>query len=151
MDQVIEFTEKYINQTLGFLNVSPSVEVKEDNNACHVDIQGDDLNFLIGFRGESLEGLHHFLSIALFREFGEWKDLAVDVNDYRRAKREKLEEMARSFIDRVRFFTEEVDMPPMSAYERKQIHEFVNTYDDVETYSIGEGFGRHIVLKPIES
>jgi spoIIIJ-associated protein len=148
-EKVIEHTNKFIKEVLGYMNVSPDVEVVRDEENYIVKIVGEDLNFLIGYRGTSLNGLQHLLSLSAYKSFGEWYSYLVDINDYRKARKEKLEEMAKSLIDRVRFFSKEVPLPPMTAFERKQIHEFVSEYDDVESFSVGEGSDRHVVLKPV--
>ena len=149
MSDVIKYTENYVNQVVKAMDISPSVLVEDVEGVYVVTIEGDNLNFLIGYRGDSLEGLQQLLALSLFKEFDEWQQITVDINGYREKKKEKLENMSKSYIDRVRFFKEEVHLPPMSPYERKLIHEFVSTYDDVESYSEEEGRERHLVLKPI--
>ncbi len=144
-----EFIEHYISDVLGYFGVKPTVSVSVNEEAYNVNIEGDSLNFLIGYRGDSLDGLQQFLNLSMFAKFSEWSNAVVDINGYRAAKKEKIEEMTKGFIDRVRFFSEEVAMPPMQAYERKQVHEFVSTYADVESVSVGEGYNRHVVLKPL--
>ena len=56
--------------------------------------------------------------------------------------------MAKSYIDRVRFFQKDVELPPMDPWERRQIHMFVSEYDDVVSESVGEGHERRVTLKP---
>jgi len=58
--------------------------------------------------------------------------------------------MARSYIDKVRFFQKEVEMPRMNPWERRQIHIMVAEYDDIISESTGEGDDRRVVLKPKE-
>lgn len=149
-EKIQTFIKNYIDEVLNHLKISPEINLDFVEDTYLLDIFGDNLNFLIGYRGTSLDGLQHMLNLALFNEFSEWQNVLVDINDYRRAKKEKLEDMTKSFIDRARFFSEEVEMSPMSSFERKQIHEFVSTYDDVESFSVGEGYSRHVVLKPLE-
>ncbi len=148
--EIAEFAKKYAEDVSEFLEISPKISVLYEEDACFVDIDGDDLSFLIGYRGTSLSGLQQMLGLALFKKFGEWQNLVVDVNGYRRAKREKIEDMAKGFIERERFFTKEEELPPMPAYERKLVHEFVGSYDDVVSYSVGEGYSRHVIIKPAE-
>ena len=148
-EKILNFSKKYVDDIVGFMDISPTVEASFTEDVYQISIEGNDLNFLIGYRGSSLNGLQHMLSLAAFREFGDWYRFFVDINGYRLARKEKLEDMARSLIDRVRFFSKEVSFPPMQAFERKQVHEFVSQYDDVESYSVGQGYDRHIVLKPV--
>lgn len=150
MQEINDFITQTVDEVCKHLDIKPSLKVTYEDEAFHVDMEGDNLSFLIGYRGTSLSGLQHFLSLAVHKKFGEWKNIIVDINDYVDAKEEKLEDMAKSYIDRVRFFKEEVHLPPMTPYERKHVHEFVSGYADIETFSIGEGRDRHIVLKPTE-
>lgn len=152
MKEMTNFIEKYLSTVSKSLGIKPTIDITpakvQDNEILTVAIRGDNLSFLIGYRGTSLDGLQHLLSLAVYKEFNEWPLLVVDVNDYRSKKKESLEELARSFIDRVRFFNEEVEMLPMSSFDRKQIHEFIAGYDDVTSFSVGEGADRRVVIKP---
>ncbi len=150
MKEMTSFIEQYLNTVSKSLSIKPTVDISTEatTGVLTVDIKGDNLNFLIGYRGTSLDGLQHLLSLALFKEFDTWPILIVDVNDYRAKKKESLEELAKSFIDRVRFFKEDAEMAPMSSYDRKQIHEFITGYDDVTSSSVGEGADRRVVIKP---
>lgn len=145
MSQV--FIEGKVKEILSYMEIDPTVEVVEKEDAYQVNIEGEDLSFLIGYRGESLNALQTLLGMMLFRELGEWRYVVVDINGYRDKRKDKLEEIARNYIDRVRFFSKEVEMPPMNAYERRQVHLYVGGYPDIESESVGEGRGRRIVLK----
>ena len=147
MNEVVNFLEQYFNDLFDHIAIKPQIDIKEEEEVYTVDITGDNLNFLIGYHGSSLDGLQHVISLTVYNHFEEWKNIVVDVNGYR-GKKKRLEDIAKSYIDRVRFFNEEVDMPPMKAFDRKQIHEFVSSYSDVISESEGEGFDRHIVLRP---
>lgn len=129
------------------LGITPEYEVVEAEDSYLLNINGRDLNFLIGYRGDGLDGLQQILNLVVFRKTQEWAQVSVDINGYRQQRKEKLEKVARDFIDRVRFFTKEVRLPPMNSYERKVVHEYVAEYDDIVSESEGEGPGRHVVLK----
>lgn len=151
MEDVINYIEEYLDELTNSLGVRTSLQIDfndhEDGSIYKISLRGDRLNFLIGHHGDSLEGLQHLLSLAVFNEFDEWHRLVVDINNYRQKRLEKLEDIAKKSIDKARFFKEDVHLPAMNAYDRKQIHEFIGGYDDVESSSEGEGFDRHIVLR----
>ncbi len=71
----------------------------------------------------------------------------VDINGYRDSRLNKIEDMTKGFIDRVRFHETDVEMPPMNSYERRQVHMFISDYPDIMSESTGEGRARHVVLK----
>ena len=114
-----------------------------------VNIQGDDLSFLIGYRGESINALQSLLGLILFNKLGDHVNLVVDINDYRSSRKDKIEEITKNYIDRARFSGQAVEMPFMNPYERRQVHLFVSGYDDIESESTGEGRFRRVVLRTI--
>lgn len=147
-----EIIETSLNKIFEYIGIKPEVLIREDKGeegiVYSVTISGDNLNYLIGFRGQSLEALQILVKQILFRKTGEHTILTIDINEYKDKKTEKLQDLARSFIDKVRFFEKEIELPRMNPWERRQIHIFVTEYDDVESESIGEGEDRRIVLKP---
>lgn len=138
-----------LNKIFSLIGIKPeyTIDIEEDN-VYNVKISGDNLNFLIGFRGQSLEALQTLVKLIIFRKTEQQVTLSIDINDYKTAKSEKLQEMARGFIDKVRFFQKEIELPTMNPWERRQIHMFVAEYEDVESESTGEGENRRVVLKP---
>lgn len=143
--------EKHLNNILGFIDISPDIKITQDGEAFRVDIKGDDLNYLIGYRGESLDALQYILSHAVFKETNQWAPLTLDINDYRKSKLEKLEDTVKSYIDRVRFHQKEVKLPPLSPFERRHVHMFIADYLDIDSESRGEGMERRLYLFPKES
>lgn len=145
--------EKKLNEILGYLQVKPEVVIEEvtsdesEGETYRVNIQGDDLSFLIGYRGQSLDALQTILANMLFNELGEWKHVVIDINDYRDSRNDRIQDMVRNFIDRVRFHKSEVELPSMNSYERRQVHMFVSEYPDIMSESTGEGRDRRVVLK----
>jgi spoIIIJ-associated protein len=135
-----------LDDILKLLDISPEVTIEEDEETYKVVVEGNDLSFLIGYRGESLQALQTLLSTMVFNESNEWVHIVVDINGYRDSRREKIEEMTRSFIDRVRFHNSEIEMPTMNSYERRQVHMFVSDYPDISSESAGEGRNRRVVL-----
>lgn len=148
MNEITKYIDAYIGTVTHSLNVKPLIKIDESTEGYEINIYGDDLSFLIGRRGDSLDAFQYLMSLAVFNKFGDWHDILVDINDYKVKRKERLEEIAKNYIDKVRFFNEEVHLPPMSSFERKQIHEFVAGYTDVESISEGDGYERHLVLKP---
>ena len=135
------------NEILNHIGVSPKVSISQEDDTFKVAIEGDDLSFLIGYRGESLNALQTLLTTMLFNELNEWVRVLVDINSYREIRNDKIQEMTKNFIDRVRFHKSEVELPTMNAFERRQVHVFVSEYPDIASESIGEGRDRRVVLK----
>lgn len=140
--------ENLLATAFNYMGVSPTLAIKEEEGEVSVIISGDELNHLIGYRGDSLNALQHFLNSAYFNNTGEYIRILVDINDYRAQRKDKIEEMVKNFIDRVRFFDKDVEMPAMNPSERRVVHTFIADYDDVISESVGMGRDRHVVLKP---
>lgn len=112
-----------------------------------IDINGNDLSFLIGYRGQSLDALQNVLSLALMRQCGDYTPITVDINGYKKRKTDRLKDRAMRDIDRVRFQQRDIELPPMNSWERRQIHMLVSEYDDIVSESTGERDERRVVLK----
>ncbi|HDQ88788.1 MAG TPA: KH domain-containing protein, partial [candidate division WWE3 bacterium] len=152
MDKKIEQLKKILEGIFSYLEIDPdfTIEDNAEENSLAVKIWNEDLSFLIGYRGNCLKGLKYYLGLALNRGLEEegWTRVTVDIDGYVERRKEKLEEIARNYIDKVRFFGQEIHMPNMDSSERFMVHNYVGDYPDIISKSEGEGFARHIVLKP---
>ena len=113
--KIEEILKANLEKIFKFMGIKPDFNIEEiEENNFSVSISGDDLNFLIGFRGQSLDALQNILKLIIFKKTQIQPILTVDINNYRSRKSEKLQDMARSFIDKVRFFQKDVELPRMS-------------------------------------
>ncbi len=144
-----KIAKEILDNILSHFNAKHQVEVKEGKEgAIEITIRGDDLSYLIGYRGQALEALTDMLMHILYKKTNEWPNLTLDINGYNQQRIDRLYNLAKRFIDRVRFFQTEVEMPALNAWERKQIHTYISEYSDVESESRGEGKNRKMYLKP---
>jgi spoIIIJ-associated protein len=90
-----------------------------------VSIVGADLAQLVGRDGEVLEALQELTRLAVYRETGERSRLMLDISGHRADKRRRLEKLAGEKIADVRATGERVELEPMSAFERKVVHDAV--------------------------
>ena len=148
----LEQLEQITKDILKLMDVEANVLVSEETvgeeSVLNVTIEGDDLSFLIGYRGESLDGLQTVLSLILNKHSDAWQRVVTDINGYRKQRQDKIEEITKGYIDRVRFLAKEIEMPPMTSAERRYVHIFVSAYTDVVSESVGERASRRVVLKP---
>jgi spoIIIJ-associated protein len=105
---------------------------------------------LIGIQGANLDALNHLIRRFVEQRFGEEdaRLVSVDVNGFRKRKIEDIQNKARMVAERVRLFKSNVELSPMSAYERMIIHALFAEDPDVMTVSEGEGKFRRIIIKP---
>jgi spoIIIJ-associated protein len=108
-----------IQEIFTFIGVKPSVTITvQEENIFNIDIQGNNLNYLIGYKGESLNALQSLLNLITFKRSGKPSIITVDINNYKGKKTERIIEITKTFIDKVRFFEKEIIMPPMNPWER---------------------------------
>lgn len=129
-------------------SLSTSEEFSEDNQAANLDIEITDPQILIGEKGQTLFEIQKLLRIVLNKNLQKRFYLNLDINNYKKKKADYLKEMAKSLANEVFISKQEKSFPPMSAYERRIIHTELSQRQDVITKSLGDGFDRHIIVKP---
>ena len=103
---------------------------------------------LVGQRGATLEALQELTRLAIFRQTGSPCRLLLDVGGYRDARRKELVAIAKNAAERVKQHGEPVRLEPMSAFERKCVHDVINAMTGVESESEGVEPHRRIVVHP---
>ncbi len=113
-----------------------------------VSVSSKDSHELIGPHGEHLRALNTLARRLVEVKHGEAAgNFLIDVNGYHEEKMEGVRANARMLAQRARLFKHEVEMSPMSPYERLVVHELFTDDPEIQTESRGEGKFRHIVLK----
>ena len=113
-----------------------------------IEVNGDDLGLLIGWRGETLRALQTTLNLMMGDEEPEGRRLIVDVERYRARREEQVRELAVRLADRVKASGERYTLDPMHAYERRIIHLTLQDDDGVRTESSGREPARRVVIHP---
>jgi spoIIIJ-associated protein len=121
-----------------------SVSLQEDK--VWVSLKSKDSGRLIGRHGEALAAMQFILSLIIQKQFPSVK-VIVDINDYKIKQEEILRSLALKAAQEAKFSRKEVHLRPMTGYERLIIHTALNNFADIETYSLGEGAERHIVVR----
>jgi len=122
----------------------PVVEVVEGG-----DGSGRRLQALVGQRGATLEALQELSRLAVFRQTGSPSRLLLDVGGYRALRRKELGAIAKNAAEKVKEYGEAVRLEPMSAFERKCVHDVINALPGVESESEGVEPARRIVVRPV--
>ena len=128
------------------LTVDISVEVEEDNHTVNVELKGDEMGVLIGKRGQTLDSLQYLTSLALNRHTDEYVKVKLDTEDYRKRRKETLENLATNIAYRVKRTKRPVSLEPMNPFERRVIHSTLQNDKYVSTHSEGEEPHRHVVV-----
>ncbi len=127
------------------------VEIKSvynrEEGCLDVDFEGEDMGILIGKRGQTLDSLQYLTSIVVNKGKDQYIRVKLDTEDYRRRRKETLENLARGIAYKVKKTRKPVILEPMNPYERRIIHSALQGNKFVETVSEGEEPYRHIVVK----
>lgn len=128
---------------------APITELKiSEGSRTVISITSPDSHRLIGPNGEHLKALNHLARrIAEAKSGGAGVSFTIDIDNHLENQLETIRANARMLAQRARLFKHEVEMPPMSSYERLVIHELFSEDPEIETQSAGEGKFRHVVIK----
>lgn len=132
------------------VNVDISDSVRNDRQHFSVDMESEESSLLIGYHGENLNSLQHYISSALHRQFDGDFTVLVDISGYRAEREKKLQHIAENASEKAVAMGRPVGLYPMNSYERKVIHEKVSDIDGVTSASEEEGRDRRVVISPVE-
>ena len=121
--------------------------VKADNNTYKVDLVGEDLGYLIGRRGDTLDALQHLANYAVGRNVEGHIRINVDAEQYREKREDSLRRYARKKAQQVLKARRRTTLEPMNAYERHVIHAALQDMDNVTTHSTGTDPNRRVVIE----
>jgi len=139
-----------VDRVLDEIDLDADVEVSETDDEILATIDGpDELGILIGRRGQTLDALQLLCYRAASLGISDRKRVTLDAAGYRERRRALLEEEAEIAADRANRNGEAVRLEPMSASERRMVHEVLKERADVETYSEGDEPERRIVVAPL--
>lgn len=128
------------------MTVVTDVKFNEEEGFLDVDLSGDDMGVLIGKRGQTLDSLQYLVSLVVNRESEEYIRVKVDTENYRKRRKETLENLAKNIAYKVKRTKRSVSLEPMNPYERRIIHSSLQNDKYVTTHSEGEEPYRHVVV-----
>lgn len=144
-----EAGQEFMRGLIDRLQLDASLSVSLTSSAAHIELSGSELGLLIGRRGSTLEALQEVTRAAVQRQMGQRAWINLDIEGYRARRRVIVERKARSTAARVRKSGRPQELEPMSAYERKIVHDTLSDFRGVRTSSEGEGLDRHVVISPV--
>jgi spoIIIJ-associated protein len=143
-----EIAADYVEGLLDILDYDGDIDELIQNGRPVVEVVGGRLQALVGQRGATLEALQELTRLAIFRQTGSPSRLLLDVGGYRAARRKELGAIAKNAAEKVKEYGEPVRLEPMSAFERKCVHDVINALPGVESESEGVEPSRRIVVRP---
>lgn len=145
----IDEGEEFLQNIFHEMNMEVDIAVAYNKEEQVVDIvlTGEDMGILIGKRGQTLDSLQYLTSLVVNKGKSNYIRVKLDTEDYRRRRKETLENLARGIAYKVKKTRKPVVLEPMNPYERRIIHSSLQGNKYVETISEGEEPYRHVVVR----
>jgi spoIIIJ-associated protein len=145
-----EIAADYVEGLLDVLDYDGDIDELIHAGRPVVEVVGGRLQSLVGQRGATLEALQELTRLAVFRQTGTPSRLLLDVGGYRANRRKELAAVAKNAAEKVKEHGEAIKLEPMSAFERKCVHDVINALPGVESESEGVEPARRIVVRPAD-
>jgi spoIIIJ-associated protein len=143
-----ELAGDFLEGLLDAMDVDGDITTWVDENGGHIELEGQDLDNLVGPHGETLDALQEVTRLAVLRQTRRRVRIFLDVNGFRAHRREQLAAAAKEAARQVLQTREDHEFQPMTPAERKAIHDAVATIEGARTESLGEEPNRRVVIRP---
>jgi spoIIIJ-associated protein len=153
-DQVTSVARETLTEVLHKMGIDCSVSARIDEPVddepapVTLDIEGEDLESLIGRQGEVLNALQYITRLIVSREVAHWVNLVVDVDGYKIRRSKTLKNLATKIAERVARTKQPVALEPMPPNERRAVHIALRDHPAVTTQSVGKGDRRKVTIIP---
>lgn len=138
--------EKFLKEFLDKVQKDAKYSIEKTPTGLKVNINNENLGFLIGYRGETLYAMQNILSSIASKGIENRVRVILDIEGYKEKREKALEDLAEKLEKTVIKTKKSVTLEPMQAYERKIIHTKLQNSEKVETRSIGEEPRRRVVI-----
>ena len=146
--QTIEACEKFISDVLKAMGMD-DVKVTsliDEEGALSIDMEGSNMGIMIGKRGQTLDSLQYLTNRVANKMQDGYVRVKLDTEEYRRRRKETLENLAKNIASKVKRSRRTVSLEPMNPYERRIIHSALQADPAVSTHSEGEEPYRRVVV-----
>ena len=143
-DHVREFLNN-VFRAMG-MEVEILIRKSEDEKNIDIELKGSDMGVLIGKRGQTLDSLQYLTNLAVGKQVNEYVKVKIDTEDYRKRRRETLENLAKNIAYKVKRTKRPVSLEPMNPFERRIIHSALQGDRYVNTHSEGDEPYRNVVV-----
>lgn len=143
-----EKAKNFLSDVFKSMNMAVVIDVKYDDieRLLDIDFSGEDMGVLIGKRGQTLDSLQYLTSLVVNKGEEEYIRVKVDTENYRKRRKETLENLAKNISFKVKRTKRPVSLEPMNPYERRIIHSALQNDRYVTTHSEGEEPYRRVVV-----
>lgn len=142
--------EQFLRGLVESFGLEGSVRVEIEDDVIIATVEGEQTEALVGVRGSVLDAVHEITKTTLHRQFKDTARVRLDIAGYAERRRQALSIYAGQLIEQVMSEGGEIMLEPMSAADRKVIHDSVAAVDGVRSYSEGEPPRRYVVISQVE-
>ena len=145
---VEDYVYDFLNDVFHAMDMEVEIMINksEDGRNIDVELKGSEMGVLIGKRGQTLDSLQYLANLAVGKQVNEYVKVKLDTEDYRKRRRETLENLAKNIAYKVKRTKRPVSLEPMNPFERRVIHSALQNDRYVSTHSEGEEPYRHVVV-----
>lgn len=145
---VEDFVRDFLEDVFRAMDMEVEIMITKSDDGKNVDVElkGREMGVLIGKRGQTLDSLQYLTNLAVGKQVNEYVKVKLDTEDYRKRRKETLENLARNIAYKVKRTKRPVSLEPMNPFERRVIHSALQNDRYVSTHSEGEEPYRHVVV-----
>jgi spoIIIJ-associated protein len=145
-EESVAYAKKYLEDLISFFGVHATVEAASEEDVIELSVSSSEANsLLIGRNAETLRSMQYIISTTLRNKNAALTRVNVDIADYKKQRAEKVATDAREWIESVRK-TGDSYVANLNAADRRIVHRVADEYDDIRTFSEGEGRDRRIII-----
>ena len=145
----LESAKEYVTDILTKMGISGfEIKAEETENGAVIDIEGEDVGFIIGHRGETLDALQYLTGLVANHVDNEYYRISINIGNYREKREKTLEILGRKLAFKAVKTGSKTSLEPMNPYERRIIHTAVQKVRGATSWSEGENLQRHVVIGP---
>jgi spoIIIJ-associated protein len=148
--ETLRKTTEALLKLMGFRGVGVMIKQNMPDEPFTVAISLDDAGMLIGEHGANLRAFEYVLKLVARKMMPDAPRFIVDINAYREERISELKEYVKTVASRVVRENKDIELEPMSSYERRIVHTELASRPDITTESTGEGIDRRVVVKPLK-
>ena len=151
LSDAIEFAQEYLVNAISSFGITATTEASLSDDIIKITINSDHNSILIGKNGRTLQALNELTKLAVSSRFKKRYRVLLDIADYKGDKYKRVIHMAKRTAYEVQKTHVDAELDPMTADERRVVHNALSRIRNISTESTGEGKKRHIVIKYVAS
>ena len=144
---ITDEVERFLQNVLREMDVEAKINISEENEDIKIQLSGEKMGLVIGYRGETLDSLQYLASLVANKDRNKpYRKVVLDAENYRQKRYETLTKVAHKTAEKVKKTGKPYRLEPMNPYERRIIHSALQEYTHINTYSEGDEPFRRIVV-----